>query len=181
MRITGGALKNRIITCPKGVIRPAMDRMRESVFSILGNIQGSSFLDLFSGSGICALEAASRGAFPIVLVEKDAIKFPTILKNVLISPKRIECKRMAVELYIRRNKEAFDIIYIDPPFRYKFHSHLLKDISSSSSVKKGSIILLHHSKESVIDAIEELEKIDERHYGGSIVDFYKKSSESFGI
>jgi len=175
MRITGGALKNRIVICPKGIIRPAMDRMRESIFSILGNIQGSSFLDLFSGSGICALEAASRGAYPVSLVEKDAIKFPTILKNVLISPKRIECKRMAVELYIKRNKDAFDIVYVDPPFRYKFHSQLLKDISNSSSVKKGSLILLHRSKESVIDAIEKLEKVDERHYGGSIVDFYRAS------
>lgn len=173
MRITGGVLKNRIVVCPKGIIRPAMDRMRESIFSILGNIQRLSFLDLFSGSGICALEAASRGAFPVTLVEKDQIKFPTILKNVSISPKRIECKRISVELYIKRNKETFDIIYMDPPFRYKFHSCLLKDISLSCSIKKGSLILLHRSKETVIDVIEKLEKLDERHYGGSIVDFYK--------
>ena len=55
MRITGGTLKGRIIKCPDGVIRPAMDRMRESVFSIIGDLSGKSWLDLFSGSGTIAI------------------------------------------------------------------------------------------------------------------------------
>ena len=121
MRITGGALKNRLVQCPKGVIRPAMDRMRLSLFSILGNIAELSFLDLFSGSGICALEAASRGAKPVVAVEKDVIKFGTLLNNVSIAENKIMCKRMSTELFIKRNTQVFDIIYIDPPFPYKFH------------------------------------------------------------
>ena len=62
MRITGGLYRGRGIKCPPGVIRPAMDRMRESLFAVLGNITGCSFLDLFSGSGIVGIEAASRGA-----------------------------------------------------------------------------------------------------------------------
>jgi 16S rRNA (guanine966-N2)-methyltransferase len=52
MRITGGEYRGRIVKCPPGVIRPAMDRMRESLFSILGNLEGKSFLDIFSGSGV---------------------------------------------------------------------------------------------------------------------------------
>ena len=73
MRITGGAYCGRIIELPESSmeIRPAMDRMRESVFAILGDLTGLSFLDLFSGSGIIALEAASRGAHPVVCVERD--------------------------------------------------------------------------------------------------------------
>ena len=70
MRVTGGRYRGRTVKCPKGVIRPAMDRMRESLFNILGNISGESFLDLFSGSGVVGIEAASRGAEPVVLVEK---------------------------------------------------------------------------------------------------------------
>ena len=174
MRITGGTLKNRIVQCPKGVIRPAMDRMRLSLFSILGNISGFSFLDLFSGSGICALEAASRGANPVVAVEKDVIKFGTLLANVSIAESKIMCKRMSVELFIKRNTEAFDIIYIDPPFPYKFHKELLTIISNSHTCKNESLILMHRPKEKQNDEIEGLTKIDERHYGRSIVDFYKK-------
>ena len=175
MRITGGTLKNRIVQCPKGVIRPAMDRMRLSLFSILGNIEGFSFLDLFSGSGICALEAASRGANPVVSVERDEIKFGTLLANVSIAEKKIQCKRMSVELFIKRNKDAFDIIYIDPPFPYKFHKELLQTLSFSPTCKEGSLILMHRPKEKPNDEIEGLAKIDERHYGRSIVDFYKKN------
>jgi len=48
MRITGGVLKGRIMKCPDGIIRPAMDRMRESVFAVLGDLSGKSWLDLFS-------------------------------------------------------------------------------------------------------------------------------------
>jgi methyltransferase, putative len=174
MRITGGSLKNRIVQCPKGVIRPAMDRMRLSLFSILGNISGLSFLDLFSGSGICALEAASRGACPVVSVEKDVIKFGTLLANVSIAENKIQCKRMSTELFIKRNSQPFDIIYIDPPFPYKFHAELLTTLSNSMSIKEGSLVLMHRPKEKPNDEIDGLIKIDERHYGRSIVDFYKK-------
>ena len=78
MRITGGLLGGRRINIPEGVIRPAMDRMRESVFAILGDLTGVSFLDIFSGSGIIALEAASRGATYIEAVEMDQIKRKTL-------------------------------------------------------------------------------------------------------
>ncbi len=81
MRVTGGKYLSRQVKCPKGVIRPAMDRMRESIFSILGNIDDKSFLDLFSGSGIIGIEAASRGASPVYFVEKDKIKKKVIHDN----------------------------------------------------------------------------------------------------
>ncbi len=74
MRITGGTIRGRRVVCPPGVIRPAMDRMRESMFSILGPLDGFSFLDLFTGSGLVGLEAWSRGARPVVLVEKDCCR-----------------------------------------------------------------------------------------------------------
>ena len=175
MRITGGYLTNRLVKCPKGIIRPAMDRMRASIFSILGELYNLSFLDLFSGSGICALEAASRGADPVCLVEKDALKFGTILENVSIAQIDISCKRMSAELFIKRNKEAFNCIYIDPPFPYRFHAELLQQLALSATAKKDSIILMHRPKEKKYPTAQGLEKIDERCYGRSIVDFYRKS------
>lgn len=177
MRITGGILKNRQVECPKGIIRPAMDRMRESLFSILGDLEGLSFLDLFTGSGICGLEAYSRGAYPVYLVEKDAVKFPVLLKNVSIADKKLECKRMAVELFIKKAKTSFDIIYTDPPFPYKFHIELLEQVSNSSVLKAGGLILMHRPSEKTMpDTINSLKKTDERSYGRSIVDFYVKLS-----
>ena len=108
MRITGGKLKGRIIKCPDGVIRPAMDRMRESVFAILGDLTGKSWLDLFSGSGTIAIEAVSRGASSVELCEKDRIKVNTVLENVYVTEKecgvKIQCHFMPVEYFIKRCK-----------------------------------------------------------------------------
>jgi len=84
VRLTGGILVGRQIAVPQGEIRPAMDRMRESVFGCLGDLTGLSFLDIFTGSGIIALEAASRGALFVEAVEQDKLKRKTLLLNILI-------------------------------------------------------------------------------------------------
>lgn len=175
MRITGGTLKNRQVQCPKGIIRPAMDRMRESLFAILGDLSGKSFLDLFTGSGMCGLEAYSRGAYPVVLVEKDRDKFPILLKNAALADKKLECKCMPVELYLRRSKAAFNIIYLDPPFPYQFHYDILLTIAESTVLTEGGLVLMHRPKEKDLpDQIGQLLRIDQRIYGRSIVDFYRK-------
>ena len=126
MRITGGKYGGRIVDVPKGSleIRPAMDRMRESVFAVLGDLTGLSFLDLFSGSGVIALEAASRGASPVACVEKDADKFKLLLHNVSIADDRIECKSMPVERFLLGNKKSFPIVFFDPLFLSRFRLNL---------------------------------------------------------
>jgi 16S rRNA (guanine966-N2)-methyltransferase len=175
MRITGGSLCGRQVEVPKGEIRPAMDRMRESVFAVLGDLTGKSFLDLFSGSGIIALEAASRGASPISCVERDAIKRRVILKNLAIAPERIECHIMAVELFLMRTKEVFDIVFCDPPFPYRFKADLLAKIGAADTLKPGGLLLLHFPHEDRMpDASGPLAMEDERVYGRSIVRFYRK-------
>jgi 16S rRNA (guanine(966)-N(2))-methyltransferase RsmD len=172
MRITGGILKGRIVEVPQGEIRPAMDRMRESVFSVLGDLSGLSFLDIFSGSGIIALESASRGASPVEAVEKDPVKRRTLLKNVSMSPVRINCRFMAAELYVKRAKRSFDIIFCDPPFLYKYKWDFLRAIAASPLVHPGSRILLHRPREDISNEIEKLSLVISKIYGRSIVDFF---------
>lgn len=181
MRITGGQLKGRITKCPDGVIRPAMDRMRESVFAILGDLNGKSFLDLFSGSGTIAIEAVSRGAERVVLCEKDKIKVNTVFENVSMTEeemdKKIECHFMAVELFLKRCHEKFDVIFFDPPFPYKFHEDLLNIVSKNQLLTENGVTLIHYPAEKKMkDKIGNLIKTDHRIYGRSIVDFYKLSS-----
>lgn len=178
MRITGGTLKGRQISVPTGIIRPAMDRMRESVFACLGDISGLSFLDIFSGSGIIALEAASRGAAFIEAVEQDKLKRKTLLENVSISPTRINCRFMPAELYVKRagkpgSYAGFDIIFLDPPFPYKFKWELTANIASSALVKDGTKIIIHRPRGDYLKTeIAKLIKYDTREYGRSIVDFF---------
>ncbi|MCQ2610181.1 MAG: 16S rRNA (guanine(966)-N(2))-methyltransferase RsmD [Treponema sp.] len=177
MRITGGKLKGRVIQCPDGVIRPAMDRMRESVFAILGDLSEKSFLDLFSGSGTIAIEAASRGASHVELCEKDRIKVKTVLNNVSITEKeigtKISCHFMAVELFLMRCKGQFDYIFFDPPFPYKFHEDLVRQAGERKLLKEGGMIMVHRPEEHFMpDEIGNLYRKDQRIYGRSIVDFY---------
>jgi 16S rRNA (guanine(966)-N(2))-methyltransferase RsmD len=161
---------------PEGAIRPAMDVMRESIFAKLGELTGLSFLDLFSGSGVIALEAASRGACPIEAVEKDPLKRKTLLQNAALSPVRIACRFMPVELYIRRSQKTFDLVFCDPPFPYKFKSELVGNIAKSSLMKTGSRLLLHRPREetAVFVEIENLVLEESKRYGRSTVDFFVK-------
>ena len=150
-----------------------MDRMRESVFSCLGDIQGLSFLDIFSGSGIIALEAASRGAVNIEAVEQDKLKRKTLLENVSISPCRINCHFIPAELYIKRTKNTFDIVFLDPPFPYQYKWDLMASTASSLVVKNESRILIHRPRDDYLKKdIHYLEKLDSREYGRSVVDFF---------
>ena len=174
MRITGGVLAGRLVAIPAGEIRPSMDRMRESVFACLGDLSGLSFLDIFTGSGIIALEAASRGAVNIEAVEQDKIKRKTLLENVSISPVRINCRFMPAELFVKRAKTPFDIIFLDPPFPYQFKWELISNIAASALVANGTKILIHRPRQDYLKTdIANLEKTDSREYGRSIVDFFQ--------
>ena len=179
MRITGGALRGRTIRCPDGTIRPAMDRMRESLFAILGDLDGRSFLDLFSGSGTVAIEAVSRGAGHVELVEKDRVKVQTILDNVSLTERemgrRILCHFMAVELFLKRCRRTFDIIFLDPPFPYKYHQGLIEMVAQGEILNPRGIALIHRPKEKEMpESILQLKLSDRREYGRSTVDFYVK-------
>ncbi|MGO8694155.1 MAG: 16S rRNA (guanine(966)-N(2))-methyltransferase RsmD [Rectinemataceae bacterium] len=179
MRITGGKYRGRTIELSHGTldIRPAMDRMRESLFSILGDLTGLSFLDLFAGSGVLALEAASRGAYPVVCVEKDREKFPALLRNAAIAEERIECKSMPAERFLLRNRRPFDIIFCDPPFPYLYRDEILTRIAEGPSLAPGGLVLIHYPSESPPSVDPEVLGIeDERNYGRSHVRFYRKAA-----
>lgn len=178
MRITGGKLARRTTKRPDGVIRPAMDRMRESVFAILGDLSGKSFLDLFSGSGTIAIEAVSRGSTDVELCEKDKIKIDTILENVAMTEEsagvKIKCHFMPVEYFIKRCKREFDYIFFDPPFPYKFHAEIIESAAKRKMLSADGTILIHRPDElKMPDEIGGLKLSDRRVYGRSIVDFYK--------
>jgi len=178
LRITGGVLRGRRIAVPQGdfEIRPAMDRMRESVFSILGPLEGRSFLDLFSGSGVIALEAASRGAAPVECVERDRAKLSLLIQNVSIAPERIECHCMPVERFLLRCMRSFSMIFCDPPFPYAHKAELVASVAEHNILEPEGLFIMHYPSENKLpESHGDLYTVDEREYGRSIVRFYKKS------
>jgi 16S rRNA (guanine966-N2)-methyltransferase len=156
MRITGGVYNGRKLTVPPGVIRPAMDRMRESLFALLGDIRDCSFLDLYCGSGAVGIEAASRGAEPIVFVEKDRGKRTVLLRNLSFVQEPTEVYIVPVEHFLRRVKRSFDLIFLDPPFRQRGKVESLQLIAKRQVLAKGGILFIHLSREEEKDFPEVL-------------------------
>lgn len=188
MRITGGKLKGRFTETPYGkmAIRPAMDKMRESVFAVLDPIlEGKSFLDLFSGSGTIALEAVSHGATDVSLCEMDKSKAKIVFQNVKMAEEvgvRIKCHFMAVELYLKRCKEKYDFIFMDPPFPYKFRKELIETAGKRHMLNPGGNLLIHYPEEDALpDQIGNLVLTDKRIYGRSIVNFYEYTKEDSSV
>jgi 16S rRNA (guanine966-N2)-methyltransferase len=173
MRVTGGLYRGRQVQCPPGDIRPSMDRMRQSLFSILGDLSGCGFLDLFSGSGIIAIEAASRGAGPIVLVENDPRKRATVLKNVSFVEASVEVLTMPVERFLSKDPRAFEYVFLDPPFAFTGKEAVL-DAAAGHLAPEGVVMLHLHRAEPLVTDRPGLEEIDRREYGQSRVVFWHR-------
>jgi len=177
LRVTGGTLKGRRIEVPSGdlEIRPAMDRMRESLFSALGPLDGLSFLDLFSGSGIVALEAYSRGAYPVSCVERDRSKLSLLIRNVSMAERRIDCHCVPVERFVLRCEARYSVVFCDPPFPYAYKAELVRSIADRGLVEPGGRLLIHYpAGDPLPEASGELHLVDERAYGRSLVRFYQR-------
>ena len=100
-------------------LRPTPDRVRETLFNWLGQrLDGRSCLDLFAGSGALGLEAASRGAARVVMVEKDRGVFAALRKTVeLIGAAQVELVPGDALEYLNGTDGRFDVVFLDPPFR----------------------------------------------------------------
>lgn len=155
-----------------------MDMMRESLFSILGNIEGLSWLDLFTGSGCVGIEAASRGASLVHLVEKDRLKKATILENLSIVESEIELFMTDVNRFIPTAKRQYDIVYADPPFPMEGKVDLAMAVDKAKLLTAGGLFIIHYpseEKKGWPEQIGSLSFIDERKYGRSMLRFYKNS------
>ena len=160
--------------CPKGEIRPAMDRVRESVFSILGDLTGQSFLDLFSGSGVIGIEAASRGAAPVVCVEGDGKKKAVLSQNLSMVETEKTLIISSAEKYLKTCGRAFDLIFLDPPFPYKKKEQLLEMIDTYAVLKPEGRMLIHYPAEDRLpERTEGLLRDRLKKYGRSLVAFYR--------
>jgi 16S rRNA (guanine966-N2)-methyltransferase len=117
VRITGGELRGRKLHVPKAGVRPTTGRVREAIFSILGDVSGARVLDLFCGSGALGLEAISRGAANATLIDRRPA---AARRNVeaLALDERAEVVAGDAARYLRRAAEtSFDLVLCDPPYR----------------------------------------------------------------
>jgi 16S rRNA (guanine966-N2)-methyltransferase len=121
LRIIGGAWRRRVLRFPDSEgLRPTPDRVRETLFNWLGqSLDGEICLDLFAGSGALGLEAASRGAGKVVMVEMGPRVAAALTENIEIlkAGSLVELKRMDALQYLSSTQVKFDLLFLDPPYR----------------------------------------------------------------
>ena len=116
-------------------LRPTPDRVRETLFNWLGqDMTGKRSLDLFAGSGALGMEAASRGASEVVMVEKNRAVFRTLQENInKLNFTNITLRNEDGLNFAGRGSERFDLIFLDPPFQSDFFGKLLPLLSKQLS------------------------------------------------
>jgi 16S rRNA (guanine966-N2)-methyltransferase len=123
MRVIAGRLGGRRLKAPPGqATRPTSDKVREALFSLLGDVHGARVLDLFAGTGALGIEALSRGAARAVFVERDAAALAALKSNLMdlrLEEPQASLRRgdaLAALRTARERAETYDLIFIDPPY-----------------------------------------------------------------
>ena len=145
MRVITGKARGVQLKTPDGMLtRPTTDRVKEALFSIIQfELPGARVLDLFGGTGQLGIEALSRGAKEAVFVDarEDACKL--ILENLKRAKMEKEGKVVRSDYldYLKRCRETFDIILLDPPYAEVFLENSLKMITEIDILQSGGIIV----------------------------------------
>ena len=154
MRVIAGKYKSRRLVAPEGVqTRPTSDRLRETLFNVVApRIEGSVWLDLFSGSGAVGIEALSRGAQRVYFVESSTAAARVIRNNLhtLEISKEVEILEsdaLAALRLLNTQSVAYDFIFLDPPYRkMDDYEQVLNFISQSRLLSSGGKVIAEHDK-----------------------------------
>ncbi len=180
MRVISGTARGRKLKRVPGVsTRPIMDRVKENLFNILGlSVPESHWLDLFGGTGQVGIEALSRGAQHVVFVDKVTAAVRTINSNLShtgLSDGATVLKRDAFRYLEDPQGAPFDIVYVAPPQYLGMWSDVLGLIDKrplTYLAEDGLVIVQIDPKEEEALALQNLEQIDARRYGSTLLLFY---------
>ena len=178
LRIIAGNLGGRIIsTSDKSTTHPMGDRIRGSLFNILGDITGKTVLDAFAGSGSLGLESLSRGASHAMFIERDRTAQNIIERNIetLNLESRTKLIRSSVTQWDETQPdELFDVIFADPPYhdmQFSTVSRLKKHLQPN-----GLMVLSYPGREST-PTVNGVVVVDNRSYGDAALAFYRLVQE----
>ena len=172
MIITGGKYKGRKIQAPdEKITRPTLSKVRQGVFNVLfsliGDFDGKSFLDLFGGSGVMGLEALSREFEEVCVFERNPKVGQILKQNYSKLGLKPNLKIGDSLKLLEKLDKIFDVIYIDPPY----YSGVYEEVFSllRKYCLERTIIIAEHSEPLKIDGFN---LIKEKNYGGKLVSFF---------
>jgi 16S rRNA (guanine966-N2)-methyltransferase len=179
MRVIAGRLGGRRLKAPKGTVtRPTSDRVREALFAMLGDVEGTSVLDLFAGTGALGIEALSRGAQKTVFVERDAGVAKILSANLEalgIDREHAELRRLdalAALRSARASKETYDLIFIDPPYRQAHEWGPELSATLPSLLRPGARVVVESDRRAQLELELTIER--ERCYGDTSITIHRQ-------
>lgn len=189
MRIIAGQNRGLNLATPRGhEVRPILDRVRESLFSIIQHeIPDAVVADLFAGTGVIGLEALSRGAASCTFVDRDPACVATINENIRRAKRENESRVVRGDVF---NVEQlvqpalYTLIFVDPPYRMlRDERHCEKVVqliaalgSEKILAKDGVVVVRYPSDTQLPGRIEPLAQYDRRRYGGMKISLFKRTS-----
>jgi 16S rRNA (guanine966-N2)-methyltransferase len=174
MRVIAGTHGGRELIAPKGrATRPTSDRVREALFSILGDVHDLRVLDLFAGSGALGIEALSRGAARATLVDTAAPAIAAINRNLEALSMEAEVVRQPADRFLQaasRGARQYDLVFLDPPYRHA--SALGRELTSALTpiLSDDARVVAESDRRSPLGL--ELALIDERRYGDTLIQIH---------
>jgi 16S rRNA (guanine(966)-N(2))-methyltransferase RsmD len=191
MRVIAGTLRRRTLEAPAGLkTRPTSDRLRETLFNVLApRMEGARFLDLYAGSGAVGIEALSRGAANVVLVERAEPALKVLRGNLEKLGLRggVRVEGTSVGAFLRRVRPQstamlFDVVFLDPPYEavdeYATVLGLLGGEAAGMLAPGGVVVAEHRRRDKLDDAYGLLNRTRVLEQGDAGLSFYKTASSS---
>lgn len=154
MRVIAGSAKGHKLDSPVGWdTRPTTDRIKESLFNMLSpRLYDCRFLDLFSGTGAIGIEALSRGARQAVFAEQNKDCASILMKNLIHTKLQDKGLLFTMDVastlnLLAKQKEPFDIIFLDPPYHSSLAEATLHQLSNSHLLQPNGLLVLEHSSQ----------------------------------
>lgn len=181
MRVISGREKGRRLAGPKSdKIRPALDKIKQAIFNILGNVEGLTVLDLFAGTGSIGIEALSRGATFALFVDFGTQALQLIRKNLNLCgfQEQGEIVRLKIPRdlsRLSRRFDPFDLIFVDPPYDKGLVDPTLEAIAREKILAPHGTVVVEHSPRELIGGKSGLALVDQRKYGQTLISFFKEN------
>ena len=186
MRIISGEFGGRRLKAVPGQnTRPTTDKIKESLFNILGGyFDGGVMLDMYSGSGAVAIEAVSRGMDRAFLFENNRLAQKTIEQNIEITkaPEQFHLKRQNVKQGLKTIAsdpafEPFELVFMDPPYRLQEIVKDIEQLQELNLVSPDCVIVCEVDKEVQLpELILDFEQYKRVEYGITALVFFDRSS-----
>jgi 16S rRNA (guanine966-N2)-methyltransferase len=177
LRVIAGALGGRTLVAPRGsATRPTSDRVREALFSALGDVTGTVVLDLFAGTGALGIESLSRGAARATFVERARPALAALRRNIeaLDLSDRAEVLAMPAQRAIAQLSSPYDLVFFDPPYAELALVAELADELAKHLLSMDARLVVEHATRDASPVIEGFVPAPPRVYGDTALTFYRR-------